>query len=36
MKISKEIRQLSRALLRASFTDGRLDRGRICVPRAIA
>jgi F-type H+-transporting ATPase subunit delta len=29
MKINKEIRQLSRDLLRASFTDGRLDRGKI-------
>ena len=29
MKVSKETRQLSRALLRASFTDGQLDRGRI-------
>lgn len=29
MKINKETRQLSRALLRASFTDGQLDRGRI-------
>ena len=29
MKINKEIRQLSRDLLRASFTDGQLDRGKI-------
>ena len=29
MKINKEIRQLSRNLLRASFTDGQLDRGKI-------
>lgn len=29
MKVNKETRQLSRALLRASFTDGQLDRGRI-------
>jgi F-type H+-transporting ATPase subunit delta len=29
MKINKETRQLSKALLRASFTDGQLDRGRI-------
>ena len=29
MKINKEIRQLSRNLLRASFTDGHLDRGKI-------
>jgi F-type H+-transporting ATPase subunit delta len=29
MKINKEGRQLSRALLRASFTDGQLDRGRV-------
>jgi F-type H+-transporting ATPase subunit delta len=29
MKITKEIRQLSRALLRASFTDGQLDHGKI-------
>jgi len=29
MKINKEIRQLSREMLRASFTDGRLDRGKI-------
>jgi len=29
MKISKEIRQLSREMLRASFTDGQLDRGKI-------
>jgi F-type H+-transporting ATPase subunit delta len=29
MKINKEVRQNSRALLRASFTDGQLDRGKI-------
>lgn len=29
MKINKEMRQLSRALLRASFIDGRLDQGKI-------
>ena len=29
MKINKEIRQLSRKMLRASFTDGQLDPGRI-------
>ena len=29
MKISKEIRQLSRNLLRASFVDGQLDRKKI-------
>ena len=29
MKINKEIRQLSRQLLRASFTDGQLDCGKI-------
>jgi len=29
MKINKEIRQLSRELLRASFTDGQLDQGKI-------
>ena len=29
MKINKETRQLSKELLRASFTDGRLDSGRI-------
>jgi F-type H+-transporting ATPase subunit delta len=29
MKINKEIRRLSRELLRASFTDGQLDRGKI-------
>ncbi len=28
MKINKEIRRLSRAMLRASFTDGQLDPGR--------
>ena len=29
MKITKEIRQLSRQLMRASFTDGQLDQGKI-------
>ncbi|MGI9087545.1 MAG: F0F1 ATP synthase subunit delta [Chthoniobacterales bacterium] len=29
MKINKEARQLSKALLRSSFTDGQLDSGRI-------
>jgi F-type H+-transporting ATPase subunit delta len=29
MKVNKEIRRLSRAMLRASFTDGQLDRGKI-------
>ena len=29
MKINKETRQLSKGLLRASFTDGQLDSGRI-------
>ena len=29
MKIKKEIRRLSREMLRASFTDGQLDPGRI-------
>ena len=29
MKLNKEIRQLSRKMLQASFTDGRLDPGRI-------
>ena len=29
MKINKEIRQLSRGMLRASFTDGRIDRGKV-------
>src|SRR5204862_7744163 len=29
MKINKEIRRLSRDMLRASFTDGQLDPGRI-------
>ena len=29
MKINKEIRQLSRQMLRASFTDGQLDQGTI-------
>jgi F-type H+-transporting ATPase subunit delta len=31
MKINKEIRQLSREMLRASFTDGQLDSGRIAA-----
>ena len=29
MKINKEIRQLSREMLRASFIDGQLDRGKV-------
>jgi F-type H+-transporting ATPase subunit delta len=29
MKITKEIRQLSRQLLRASMTDGQLDQGKV-------
>ncbi len=29
MKINKEIRQLSKEMLRASFTDGQLDQGKI-------
>ena len=29
MKINKEIRQLSREMLRASFTDGQFDHGKI-------
>jgi len=29
MKINKEIRQLSRQMLRASFTDGQFDQGKI-------
>jgi F-type H+-transporting ATPase subunit delta len=29
MKINKEIRQLARGMLRASFTDGQLDHGKI-------
>ena len=33
MKINKETRQLSKELLRASFTDGQLDSGRDRVPR---
>ena len=28
-KVKKEVRQIAREMLRASFTDGRLDRGRI-------
>jgi F-type H+-transporting ATPase subunit delta len=31
MKINKEIRQLARGMLRASFTDGQLDRGKIAA-----
>ncbi len=31
MKINKETRQLSRNLLRSSFTDGQLDKGRIAA-----
>jgi F-type H+-transporting ATPase subunit delta len=31
MRVTKEIRQLSRQLLRASFTDGQLDRGKIAA-----
>jgi F-type H+-transporting ATPase subunit delta len=31
MKITKEIRQLSRQMLRASFTDGQLDNGKIAA-----
>lgn len=31
MKINKEIRQLSRAMMRASFTDGQLDPGKIAA-----
>src|SRR6266513_2164111 len=29
MQVKKEVRQIAREMLRASFTDGRLDRGRI-------
>src|SRR3954469_10812025 len=29
MKVNKEIRRISRELLRASFTDGQLDQGKI-------
>jgi F-type H+-transporting ATPase subunit delta len=29
MKVKKETRQLARGLLRASFTDGQLDKGRV-------
>lgn len=29
MKLNKEIRQLSRRMLRASFTDGQIDRRKI-------
>lgn len=31
MKINKEIRRLSREMLRASFTDGQLDNGKIAA-----
>jgi F-type H+-transporting ATPase subunit delta len=31
MKVNKEIRQLSRQLLRASFTDGQFDQGKIAA-----
>jgi F-type H+-transporting ATPase subunit delta len=31
MKINKEVRQLSRQILRASFTDGQLDHGKIAT-----
>ena len=31
MKLNKEIRQLSRKMLQASFTDGQLDPGRIAA-----
>ena len=31
MKINKEIRQRSREMLRVSFTDGQLDRGKIAA-----
>lgn len=31
MKINKEARQLSKALLRSSFTDGQLDSGRVAA-----
>ena len=31
MKLNKEIRQLSREMLRASFTDGQIDRGKIAA-----
>jgi F-type H+-transporting ATPase subunit delta len=31
MKLNKEIRQLSRKMLQASFTDGQLDSGRIAA-----
>jgi len=31
MKINKEIRRLSREMVRASFTDGQLDRGKIAA-----
>lgn len=31
MKINKEMRRLSRELLRASFTDGQLDQGKVAA-----
>lgn len=31
MKINKETRQLSKELMRSSFTDGQLDRGRVAA-----
>jgi len=31
MKINKEIRRLSREMVRASFTDGQLDSGKIAA-----
>jgi F-type H+-transporting ATPase subunit delta len=35
MKNMKEVRQLSRELLRSSFTDGQLDQGRIAAAREL-
>jgi hypothetical protein len=29
MQVKKEVRQIAREMLRASFTDGRLDRGLV-------
>src|SRR5438445_12168123 len=29
MQVKKEVRQIAREMLRASFTDGQLDRGRV-------
>jgi F-type H+-transporting ATPase subunit delta len=29
MQVKKEVRQIARGMLRASFTDGQLDRGRV-------